>query len=62
MEITIDKFGFVKNPIIIDSEGGDSFIKESIKAIDKWRYAPKFENGQPIEAPTSVRLDFKIGS
>ena len=36
------------------------FEKEALKAIEKWRYAPKFEDGRAVLAKTKVQLDFKI--
>ncbi|WP_105189209.1 energy transducer TonB [Pseudoalteromonas sp. T1lg48] len=62
MQITIDSAGFVEQAEILDSEGGAGFELESRKAVEQWRYAPKFENGQPVAATTKVRLDFKLGS
>lgn len=60
LKFTVDEHGFVKNPEILASNGGILFEKESIKALDKWRYAPKFENGKAVEAQTSVQLDYTI--
>ncbi|MCS6192470.1 energy transducer TonB [Shewanella baltica] len=60
LKFTVDEHGFVKNPEIIASKGGALFEKESIKTLDKWRYAPKFENGKAVEAQTSVQLDYTI--
>ena len=57
---TVSEVGTVINPEIIESKGGKGFEKSSLAALDKWRYAPKFEDGQPVEAYTTVRLDFKI--
>lgn len=41
-------------------KGGALFEKESIEALNKWRYAPKFENGKAVEAQSSVQLDYTI--
>ncbi|MDP7593219.1 MAG: energy transducer TonB [Litorilituus sp.] len=57
---TISDTGTVKNAEIIESEGGDSFKRSTLTALEKWRYAPKFENGQPIEAYSTVQLDFEM--
>jgi TonB family protein len=62
MSFTIDEMGFVKDIAILDVEGGKSFGDESIKVLKKWRYAPKFENGQIIAAKgMKVQMDFKLG-
>ncbi|MDQ2044655.1 energy transducer TonB [Pseudoalteromonas sp. 20-92] len=60
MEFEVDTAGFVKNVSILNSDGGVSFEKSAIKAVEQWRYAPKFEKGQPVSATSQVRLDFKI--
>lgn len=60
LKFTVDELGFVKNPEVIDSEGGNKFERESLKALDKWRYAPKFEDGKAVAAQTTVMLEYKI--
>ncbi|MFS1423221.1 TonB family protein [Shewanella sp. 10N.286.48.B5] len=61
LSLTIDKNGFVTNPKVIKSKGGKSFEIEALKALKKWRYAPKFVDGKPVEAETTLQLDFSIG-
>lgn len=61
IEFTVDEDGFVKSPEIIDSQGGSKFEKESIEALSQWRYAPKFVDGKPTKAKSTVQLDFSIG-
>ena len=60
IEFTVSADGFVQNPKILKSEGGISFEKEALIAVKKWRYAPKFKNGIPIAAKSTVVLDFEI--
>lgn len=57
---TISDFGTVKEAKILDSKGGSKFEKSSLVALEKWRYAPKFEDGKPVEAYATVQLDFKV--
>ncbi len=57
---TVSDFGTVIETKIIDSQGGKGFEKSALAALEKWRYAPKFENGEPIEAYATVQLDFKM--
>lgn len=59
MSFTVDKMGFVRDPKVIDSKNGNSFKKTALANIKEWRYAPKFENGQPVEATTTVQFDYK---
>jgi TonB family protein len=60
LEFTIDKDGFVKDPKVLQWEGSKAFEASSIKALERWRYAPKFENGEPVAATSRVQLDYKI--
>ncbi len=62
MRFDVSKAGFVENIEVIKSKGGTAFEREAVKAMEKWRYAPKFENGQAVVASSKVQLDFKIGS
>jgi TonB family protein len=61
IEFTVDKNGFVTSPHIIDSKGGRQFERESIEALTRWRYAPKFVDGKPTESKSKVQLDFTLG-
>lgn len=59
MSFTIDKMGFVKDPMVTDTQGGSKFKKESLKALKQWRYAPKFIDGKAVEVQgMSVKLDY----
>ena len=60
LEFTIDESGFVKDPKVLQWEGSKAFEAPSIKALKQWRYAPKFENGEPVAAISRVQLDYKI--
>jgi TonB family protein len=62
IKFDISPFGFVKNTSIEDSDGS-LFEKEAIKALEQWRYAPKFVDGEAVEAiGQKVRLEFKLGA
>ncbi|MBE0363824.1 hypothetical protein PULV_a1321 [Pseudoalteromonas ulvae UL12] len=59
LEFDITPAGFVDNIRVLD-KSNEAFAKESIKALKKWRYAPKFENGQAITATAQVQIDFQL--
>jgi TonB family protein len=61
LEFTVDEQGFVQSPQVLDSKGGSQFEKESIEALSQWRYAPKFVDGKPIKATSTVQIDFSLG-
>jgi TonB family protein len=56
----IDESGFVTEPKIVMSEGGSGFEKESLKAIKRWRFAPKFVDGKAVATPSKVQLDYTL--
>lgn len=48
IEFTVDEQGFVKNPKAIDGENMKLFSKSALKAVADYRFAPRFENGEPV--------------
>ncbi|WP_417760778.1 TonB family protein [Shewanella sp.] len=60
VEFTVDTNGFVKDPEVVKSKGGDGFVRETVAALKQWRYAPKFEHGEAVAAKTMVQIDFEI--
>lgn len=61
VEFTISKTGTVKNPMVLNSHPSSIFDREALKAIRKWKYNPKIEDGEPIERPgVKVRLKFDL--
>ncbi|MEZ9139351.1 MULTISPECIES: TonB family protein [unclassified Shewanella] len=61
LSFTVDEQGFVINPEILKSKGGKAFETESIKVLKEWRYAPKFVDGKPVKAESTVQLDYTFG-
>jgi TonB family protein len=61
MAFTVTPMGFVEDIEVIKSEGSKSFHAKAKEAIQKWRYAPKFEDGKPVAAKSTVQIDFKLG-
>ncbi|ABZ77636.1 TonB family protein [Shewanella halifaxensis HAW-EB4] len=61
LSFTIDEMGFVKDPVVLDTIGGEKFATESLLALKQWRYAPKFVDGKAVEAKeVKVQLDYYI--
>tara|TARA_B110000881_G_scaffold107520_1_gene94331 strand:- start:1512 stop:2645 length:1134 start_codon:yes stop_codon:yes gene_type:complete len=56
----ISDFGTVKGAEVIASKGGRYFKKSALAALQQWRYAPKFEDGIPVETYATVQLDFMM--
>ena len=56
----IDENGDPVNIIVVDSDSGDIFDKEAIRALSKWKYKPKIVDGGAVaQRGLKVRLDFK---
>jgi protein TonB len=63
VEFTISKLGTVKNPMVIGSHPSSIFDRSALKAIRKWKYNPKIEDGEPVERPgVKVKLTFDLSN
>jgi len=63
VEFTISKLGTVKDPRVINSHPSSIFDRATLKAIRKWKYNPKIEDGEPVERPgIKVRLKFELSN
>lgn len=61
VEFTVDERGFVRDPQVVELHGPRSFAREALKAIEQWRYAPRFVDGQPVATPgVRHRLSFEL--
>ena len=61
MEFTITPAGTVKNPVVTAFEPSSVFNRAALKAIRKWKYNPKVEDGKAVERDgVRVRLTFKL--
>lgn len=62
IQFDITEQGFVANATVLEtSKGGAVFKKTSLAALEQWRYAPKFEDGQAqVAASRFVQLDYKL--
>ncbi len=50
VEYAVDEEGFVRDPVVIDSNGNSLFHQPSLEAILKFRYAPRFIDGKPTRS------------
>jgi protein TonB len=49
VQFSIAATGMVEDAIVIDSDPENVFEAAALKAIGRWRYDPKIENGVPVE-------------
>lgn len=63
LSFTINEVGGVEDVEVIEAEPKRIFNKEAKRALKKWKYKPKVEDGKALRRPgLTVRLDFKMGS
>ena len=61
LEFTISATGAVKKPHVIRSKPPGVFDKAALRAVRKWKYKPRVENGVAIETSgVRVRLTFNL--
>jgi protein TonB len=49
VQFTITATGTVKDPVVVNAEPRNIFDDAALKAIARWRYNPKVENGVAVE-------------
>ena len=61
LQFDITEKGTVTNISILDSNPPRVFDKEAVRAVRKWRYRPKMEDGQPVSLfEIKTQLDFVL--
>lgn len=61
LSFSIDQTGKVVNASVIDAQPKRIFNKAALKALKRWKYRPKVENGQAVtQTGQSVMLEFKL--
>ncbi len=61
VEFTISAAGTVKNPVVVASHPSSVFNRAAIRAIRKWKYSPKIEDGVAVERMgVNVRINFTL--
>lgn len=61
IEFRIDPDGFVREPRVMDRKGPETFERNSLEAIEHWRYAPKVVDGKPVMSePVRARVTFDL--
>lgn len=61
VQFTISAAGTVKDPVVVDAEPATIFNRAALRAIRKWKYSPKIEEGVAVDRPdVRVRLHFNL--
>jgi protein TonB len=51
VEFTVTEVGSISDPRILRSHPGGIFNRAALRAIERWKYAPKIVDGQPVARP-----------
>ena len=51
IDFTIDQTGRVQDAVVESHEGHLAYKKAALKAVKKFRYAPRFVDGKPVSTP-----------
>jgi protein TonB len=49
VQFSVTSIGTVRDAVVVDSEPGTIFDDAALKAIARWRYNPRVENGEAVE-------------
>jgi protein TonB len=49
VQFSVTSIGTVRDARVVDSEPGTVFDEAALKAIARWRYNPRVENGETVE-------------
>ena len=61
VQFTISAAGTVRDPVVVDAEPATVFNRAALRAIRKWKYSPKIEEGVAVDRPdVRVRLHFNL--
>jgi periplasmic protein TonB len=61
VQFTITPVGTVRDATIVDAQPKGVFDEAAIKAVSRWKYNPKVEEGTPVERRgVQVKLTFKL--
>jgi len=52
--------GRMRNPQVISGYVGPDLDQSAIDVVQKWRFAPATKDGQPVEMPAEVEVNFRI--
>ena len=63
VEFTISSTGTVKSPKVTGYHPSTIFNQAALRAIRRWKYNPKVEDGKPVPRPgVKVRLAFRLSN
>ena len=60
VEFTILEDGTVADAVVLESEPGNTFDREALRALEKWKFQPKVANRKAMRQRGRQTIEFKI--
>lgn len=60
LEVLIDADGSIKNVKVLDSKPGSMFVRNAIRAVQRWKFKPKIEAGVAVERWATTTIEFEL--
>ncbi|HEX3429352.1 MAG TPA: TonB family protein [Rhizomicrobium sp.] len=60
IKFTVTTDGAVSDVQVVGSSGHDALDQAAIRCASSWRYKPALENGQPVPAPWTTNVQWKL--
>lgn len=60
VSFTITKDGQVRDPVVISAKPENIFDSAALSAVLKWKFKPKFVDGQAVERRATQEIEFKL--
>jgi protein TonB len=60
VEFEITEIGTVENPVVLDADPPNIFNRAATKAVVKWKYKPRLEDGKAVRWKDKVVLTFEL--
>jgi TonB family protein len=60
LRVIVGTDGLARNPQVVGRYIGAYLDQSAIDAVQKWRFAPATKDGQPVEMPAQVEVNFRI--
>ena len=58
LEYTVDRTGAVRDARVVKADPPGLFDDVALRAIEKWRYQPKLDNGKPVDSRVRFTIRF----
>ena len=52
--------GTVANATVVNAEPARVFNTSALRAVERWTFKPRMENGKPVEEKIRRRIQFKL--